>query len=62
MKYINFFFSKVDFEYLVVATGSSYSSQLKSSDTSSLYRMSGLEETYLELLKARRVLIIGKII
>ncbi|KAG1139507.1 hypothetical protein G6F37_009713 [Rhizopus arrhizus] len=50
---------QVDFEYLVIATGSSYSSQLKSSDTSSLYRMSGLEETYLELLKARRVLIIG---
>ncbi|KAG1057692.1 hypothetical protein G6F43_000473 [Rhizopus delemar] len=49
----------ISFDYLVVATGSSYSSQLKSSDTSSLYRMSGLEETYLELLKARRVLIIG---
>ncbi|KAG1440092.1 hypothetical protein G6F56_012049 [Rhizopus delemar] len=49
----------IDFDYLVVATGSSYSSQLKSSDTSSLYRMSGLEDTYLELLKARRVLIIG---
>ncbi|KAI9271325.1 hypothetical protein BY458DRAFT_555693 [Sporodiniella umbellata] len=47
------------FDYLVVATGSSYSSQLKSSDTSSLYRMSGLEGTYLELLKARRVLIVG---
>ncbi|CAO3685146.1 unnamed protein product [Rhizopus stolonifer] len=49
----------IPFDYLVVATGSSYSSQLKSSDTSSLYRMSGLEGTYLELLKARRVLIVG---
>ncbi|PHZ12835.1 FAD/NAD(P)-binding domain-containing protein [Rhizopus microsporus ATCC 52813] len=49
----------ITFDYLVIATGSSYSSQLKSSDTSSLYRMSGLEESYLELLKARRVLIIG---
>ncbi|KAI8985063.1 hypothetical protein BDB01DRAFT_788787 [Pilobolus umbonatus] len=47
------------FDYLVVATGSAYSSQLKSTDTSSLYRMSGLEESYLELLKARKVLIIG---
>ncbi|KAI8084038.1 uncharacterized protein B0P05DRAFT_535957 [Gilbertella persicaria] len=49
----------INFDYLVVATGSAYSSQLKSTDTSSLYRMSGLEESYLELLKARRVLIIG---
>ncbi|KAI9256279.1 hypothetical protein BY458DRAFT_519562 [Sporodiniella umbellata] len=49
----------VDFDYLVLATGSAYASQLKSADTSSLYRMSGLEDTYLELLKARRVLIIG---
>ncbi|KAI8637350.1 hypothetical protein BD408DRAFT_424716 [Parasitella parasitica] len=50
---------KITFDYLVVATGSAYSSQLKSTDTSSLYRMSGLEESYLELLKARKVLIIG---
>ncbi|CEP17521.1 hypothetical protein [Parasitella parasitica] len=50
---------KIFFDYLVVATGSAYSSQLKSTDTSSLYRMSGLEESYLELLKARKVLIIG---
>ncbi|KAI7901454.1 uncharacterized protein BX663DRAFT_514469 [Cokeromyces recurvatus] len=49
----------ITFDYLVVATGSAYSSQLKSTDTSSLYRMSGLEESYLELLKARSVLIIG---
>ncbi|KAI9475960.1 MAG: hypothetical protein EXX96DRAFT_506771 [Benjaminiella poitrasii] len=49
----------ISFDYLVVATGSAYSSQLKSTDTSSLYRMSGLEESYLELLKARNVLIVG---
>ncbi|KAI8352895.1 hypothetical protein BD560DRAFT_357841 [Blakeslea trispora] len=49
----------IDFDYLVIATGSSYSSQLKSTDTSSLYRLTGLEESYLELLKAHKVLIIG---
>ncbi|KAI8370073.1 hypothetical protein EDC96DRAFT_606765 [Choanephora cucurbitarum] len=49
----------VEFDYLVVATGSAYSSQLKSTDTSSLYRMTGLEESYFELLKAHKVLIIG---
>ncbi|KAI8991351.1 hypothetical protein BDF20DRAFT_811752 [Mycotypha africana] len=49
----------IKFDYLVIATGSSYSSQLKSMDTSSLYRTTGLEQSYLELLKARKVLIIG---
>ncbi|KAI7870036.1 hypothetical protein BDF14DRAFT_1778675 [Spinellus fusiger] len=50
---------KISFDYLIIATGSSYSSQLKSTDTSSLYRLSGLEEESHELQKAQRVLIIG---
>ncbi|KAG0177049.1 hypothetical protein DFQ29_005308 [Apophysomyces sp. BC1021] len=50
---------KISFDYLVVATGSSYSSQLKSTDVSSLYRLSGLEQVHEELVKSRRVLIIG---
>ncbi|KAI9019401.1 hypothetical protein CLU79DRAFT_758665 [Phycomyces nitens] len=49
----------ISFDYLVVATGSSYSSQLKSTDISSLYRLSGLEDVNTELQNARKVLIIG---
>ncbi|CDH54154.1 pyridine nucleotide-disulfide oxidoreductasefamily protein [Lichtheimia corymbifera JMRC:FSU:9682] len=49
----------VDFDYLVVATGSSYSSQLKSTDMSVLYRITGLEQVNAELINARRILIVG---
>ncbi|KAI8145842.1 hypothetical protein BJV82DRAFT_554763 [Fennellomyces sp. T-0311] len=47
------------FDYLVIATGSSYASQLKSTDVSVLYRATGLEEVNSELLNAKRVLIVG---
>ena len=51
---------QIFFDYLVVATGSSYASQLKSTDVSVLYRATGLEEVNSELLNAKRVLIVGK--
>ena len=44
---------------MVIATGSSYASQLKSYDVSVLYRATGLEEVNSELLNAKRVLIVG---
>ncbi|KAF7722196.1 hypothetical protein EC973_003550 [Apophysomyces ossiformis] len=47
------------FDYLVIATGSSYTSQLKSTDVSSVYRVSGLKQVYDELVAARRILIVG---
>jgi hypothetical protein len=51
---------KIPFDYLVIATGSSYHSKLKSFDTSSLYRLSELSTEHNELKKAKSVLIIGK--
>ncbi|KAI9498202.1 hypothetical protein BDB00DRAFT_969215 [Zychaea mexicana] len=47
------------FDYLVIATGSSYTSELKSTDVSSLYRLFGLDQVNSELVKAKRVLIVG---
>jgi NADH dehydrogenase FAD-containing subunit len=44
---------------LVLATGSTYQSKLKSFDTSSLYRLSELSAEHNELKKAKSVLIIG---
>ncbi|KAI9274459.1 hypothetical protein BDA99DRAFT_497542 [Phascolomyces articulosus] len=49
----------INFDYLVIATGSSYASQLKSYDVSVLYRATGLEDVNSELLNAKRVLIVG---
>ncbi|KAI9322529.1 hypothetical protein BX666DRAFT_2109025 [Dichotomocladium elegans] len=49
----------IELDYLVIATGSSYNSQLKSTDISVLYRSTGLEHVSEELAKARRVLIVG---
>ncbi|KAI8992508.1 hypothetical protein BDB01DRAFT_717517 [Pilobolus umbonatus] len=50
---------EIPFDYLVIATGSTYKSKLKSFDTSSLYRLSELSKEHLELKKAKSVLIIG---
>ncbi|KAI7858498.1 hypothetical protein BDC45DRAFT_498490 [Circinella umbellata] len=47
------------FDYLVMATGSSYTSELKSTDVSSIYRLSGLDQVNSELVRAKRVLIVG---
>ncbi|KAI9485713.1 MAG: hypothetical protein EXX96DRAFT_546179 [Benjaminiella poitrasii] len=49
----------VPFDYLVIATGSTYKSKLKSFDTSSLYRLSELCSEHSQLKKAHSVLIIG---
>ncbi|KAF7728505.1 hypothetical protein EC973_006058 [Apophysomyces ossiformis] len=46
-------------DYLVIATGSTYKSKLKSFDISALYRMSELAAEHVELKKANSVLIIG---
>ncbi|KAI8088774.1 uncharacterized protein BX664DRAFT_279352 [Halteromyces radiatus] len=51
--------TKISFDYMVMATGSSYSSRLKSDDISALYRLTGLEEAYAELLTAKTILIVG---
>ncbi|KAI8086634.1 uncharacterized protein BX664DRAFT_336377 [Halteromyces radiatus] len=49
----------IPFDYLVIATGSSYQSKLKSFDISALYRMTDLGKEYLELKSAKDILIIG---
>ncbi|KAI8379768.1 uncharacterized protein BYT42DRAFT_569957 [Radiomyces spectabilis] len=49
----------IPFDYLVIATGSTYKSKLKSFDVSALYRMSDLAAEHIELKKANSVLIIG---
>ncbi|KAI8639862.1 hypothetical protein BD408DRAFT_391541 [Parasitella parasitica] len=49
----------IPFDYLVIATGSTYQSKLKSFDTSSLYRLSELSTEHQQLKQARSVLIIG---
>ncbi|CDH51427.1 pyridine nucleotidedisulfide oxidoreductasedomain containing protein [Lichtheimia corymbifera JMRC:FSU:9682] len=50
---------KIFFEYLLIATGSSYTSDLKSTDPSYIYRLSGLHQVSHDLAKAKRVLIVG---
>ncbi|KAI8344174.1 hypothetical protein BC941DRAFT_407966 [Chlamydoabsidia padenii] len=49
----------IHFDYMVMATGSSYNSSLKSTDISALYRLTGLEEAYAEVLTSQSILIIG---
>ncbi|KAL9554934.1 hypothetical protein MBANPS3_002591 [Mucor bainieri] len=49
----------IPFDYLVIATGSTYQSKLKSFDTSSLYRLSELAAEHQQLKQAKSVLIIG---
>ncbi|KAL9559520.1 hypothetical protein PS6_000732 [Mucor atramentarius] len=49
----------IPFDYLVIATGSTYQSKLKSFDTSSLYRLSELSTEHQQLKQAKSVLIIG---
>ncbi|KAG0167927.1 hypothetical protein DFQ30_005515 [Apophysomyces sp. BC1015] len=49
----------IPFDYLVIATGSTYKSKLKSFDISALYRMSELATEHVQLKKSNSVLIIG---
>ncbi|KAI7888571.1 uncharacterized protein EV154DRAFT_425564 [Mucor mucedo] len=49
----------VPLDYLVIATGSTYMSKLKSFDTSSLYRLSELAAEHNALKQSKSVLIIG---
>ncbi|ORX60686.1 FAD/NAD(P)-binding domain-containing protein [Hesseltinella vesiculosa] len=49
----------LSFDYLVIGTGSSYNASIKSTDISTLYRLSGLEDWHAELLAAETILIIG---
>ncbi|CAO3580097.1 unnamed protein product [Absidia cylindrospora] len=49
----------ISFDYMVMATGSSYNSSLKSNDISALYRLTGIEEAYAEVLTSQSILIIG---
>jgi len=50
---------EIAFDYLVIATGSTCTSQFKSSDTSTLYRTSQIDHETEELAKAKSILIIG---
>jgi NADH dehydrogenase FAD-containing subunit len=50
---------QISFDYLVLATGSTYTSQFKSTDTSTLYRYSQLDKETKELQDAKSILIIG---
>ncbi|KAI8087908.1 uncharacterized protein B0P05DRAFT_530617 [Gilbertella persicaria] len=58
-KYVKVNDEFIPFDYLVIATGSTYQSKLKSFDTSSLYRLSELAAEHVQLKKAKSVLIIG---
>ncbi|CAO3592019.1 unnamed protein product [Absidia cylindrospora] len=49
----------IPFDYLVIATGSTYQSKLKSFDISALYRMSDLSSEYNGLKIAKNILIVG---
>ncbi|ORX62595.1 FAD/NAD(P)-binding domain-containing protein [Hesseltinella vesiculosa] len=49
----------IELDYLVIGTGSTYRSKIKSFDVSALYRMSQLSTEYNELKMAKSVLIIG---
>ncbi|KAG2175180.1 hypothetical protein INT44_007668, partial [Umbelopsis vinacea] len=51
--------TEISFDYLVLATGSTYRSQFKSSDTSTLYRSSQIDNESRELRNAKSILIIG---
>ncbi|ORZ20459.1 hypothetical protein BCR42DRAFT_370183 [Absidia repens] len=49
----------IPFDYLVIATGSTYQSKLKSFDISALYRMSDLSSEYNGLKLAKNILVVG---
>lgn len=48
-----------DFDYLVVATGSQYSSHLRSANISTAYRLKKLHFEYQRLMNLKKILIIG---
>lgn len=50
---------KIPFDYLVIATGSSYSTTLKSTRVSTCYRSSRIESDFLELKEAQKVVVVG---
>ncbi|KAI9247339.1 hypothetical protein BY458DRAFT_590840 [Sporodiniella umbellata] len=50
---------KIFFNYLVLCTGTSYANQLKSTDSSSIYRAANLGQLSQRILHAKNVLIIG---
>ncbi|KAI9485875.1 MAG: hypothetical protein EXX96DRAFT_546841 [Benjaminiella poitrasii] len=50
---------KIYCDYLVLATGSSYANQLKSTDSSSLYRTTGLNNIANKIKNSHKILIIG---
>lgn len=52
-------FLQIDYDYLVVATGSSHSSPFKSTDMSAIYQAAHIQAEYKELAKAETILIIG---
>ncbi|RCH85822.1 hypothetical protein CU097_005785 [Rhizopus azygosporus] len=49
----------IHFDYLVLCTGTSYANQLKSTDSSSLYRTANLRKISREITQAKKVLIVG---
>ncbi|KAG0767914.1 hypothetical protein G6F57_001672 [Rhizopus arrhizus] len=50
---------KVSFDYLVLCTGTSYANQLKSTDSSSMYRTANLKKMSQDISHAKKVLIVG---
>ncbi|KAI8357811.1 hypothetical protein BD560DRAFT_406224 [Blakeslea trispora] len=50
---------EIQFDYLVIATGSSYTGQLKSTDHSSIYRATGLKKVADNIKNATNILIVG---
>eukprot|EP00160_Parvularia_atlantis_P006187 Unigene1537_Nuclearia_a/m.4782 Unigene1537_Nuclearia_a/g.4782 ORF Unigene1537_Nuclearia_a/g.4782 Unigene1537_Nuclearia_a/m.4782 type:complete len:602 (-) Unigene1537_Nuclearia_a:107-1912(-) len=50
---------RVPYDYLVISTGSSYTSQIKGRNVSTSYRSKKILSEYADLLSAKRVLVIG---
>jgi NADH dehydrogenase FAD-containing subunit len=59
LKHVSLLAWQISYDYLVLATGSTYRSQFKSSDTSTLYRASQLDDEMEQLKAAKSILIIG---
>ncbi|CAO3701702.1 unnamed protein product [Rhizopus stolonifer] len=58
-KYVKVNGEKIFFNYLVLCTGTLYANQLKSTDSSSMYRTANLEQVSHRISHAKKILIVG---
>jgi len=51
--------TEIPFDYLIISTGSSYTSQIKASSCSASHRSKKLELEYMSIQKSQRIVVVG---